>query len=440
MAWVPNPGPQTQAFVGEADELFYGGEAGSGKTDLGIGLALTEHKRSLLLRRINKDAVKIKPRIEAILGHDSGYNGQLQRWRLGERQIDIAGCEQESDKQRFKGDPHDLIVFDEGTDFLESQYRFIIGWNRSTDPKQRCRVIVASNPPTTAEGLWVVKYWGPWLDRTHPNPAKPGELRWFTTVTGEDREVDGPGPHIIDGEAVYAQSRTFIRATLSDNPDLARTNYASVLSSLPEELRRAYRDGDFSVGIRDADFQVIPAAWVLAAEARWKPDGAHGLSMTTMALDPAGGGRDSAELARRHGGWYAELISAKGQETADGSTTAAMVVRYRLDGAPVIVDVGGGYGGGVTIRLKDNGIEPTSFNGATESIEKTKDGQLTFANKRAEVWWKFREALDPDQPDGSAIALPPDPELRADLCAPTWKLGAVGYCSKAKTEAAGSGT
>src|SRR3954452_8042884 len=153
MAWVPNPGPQTEAFVCQADELFYGGEAGGGKTDLGIGLALTEHKRSLLLRRINKDAVKIKPRIEEILGHDTGYNDQLQRWRLGERQIDIAGCEQESDKQRFKGDPHDLIVFDEGTDFLESQYRFIIGWNRSTDPKQRCRVIVASNPPTTAEGL-----------------------------------------------------------------------------------------------------------------------------------------------------------------------------------------------------------------------------------------------------------------------------------------------
>src|SRR4051794_38752293 len=129
---------------------------------------------------------------------------------------------------------------------------------------------------------------------------------------------------MIDGEAVYARSRTFIRATLSDNPDLARTNYASVLAGLPEELRRAYRDGDFSVGIQDADFQVIPTAWVLAAEAGWKPDGGKGLSMTAMALDPAGGGRDSAELARRHGGWYAELISAKGQETADGSATAAI--------------------------------------------------------------------------------------------------------------------
>src|SRR6478752_6567613 len=53
-------------------------------------------------------------------------------------------------------------------------------------------------------------YWGPWLDRTHPNPAKPGELRWFTTINGEDREVDGPGPHMIDGQPVMARSRTFI--------------------------------------------------------------------------------------------------------------------------------------------------------------------------------------------------------------------------------------
>ena len=77
-----------------------------------------------------------------------------------------------------------------------------------------------------------MRYWGPWLDTTHPNPAEPGELRWFTTVAGEDREVDGPGPHMIDGEPVCARSRTFIRATLSDNPDLARTGYASVLAKI----------------------------------------------------------------------------------------------------------------------------------------------------------------------------------------------------------------
>jgi hypothetical protein len=42
----------------------------------------------------------------------------------------------------------------------------------------------------------------------------------------------------------------------------------------------------------------------------------------------------------------------------------------------VIVDVGGGYGGSVTLRLTDNDIQPTPFNGANLSLEKTKDGQL----------------------------------------------------------------
>jgi hypothetical protein len=59
-----------------------------------------------------------------------------------------------------------------------------------------------------------------------------------------------------------------------------------------------------------------------------------------------------------------------------------MVVRYRLDSAPVIVDVGGGYGGGVTIRLKDNGIEPVSFVASWESIEKT-EGRLAILRQQA---------------------------------------------------------
>jgi len=40
----------------KAAELFYGGQAGGGKTDLGLGLALTVHKRALILRRLNSAA------------------------------------------------------------------------------------------------------------------------------------------------------------------------------------------------------------------------------------------------------------------------------------------------------------------------------------------------------------------------------------------------
>jgi hypothetical protein len=433
--WTATIGPQLQAYNSQADELFYGGSAGGGKTELIIGLSLTAHKRSLILRRTNKEASKLFDRYYEILGHRDGWNGQDKVWRLPEgRIIDIGGCQYEDDKQSLKGTPRDLHAFDEVSDFTESQFRFIIGWNRSSDQNQRCRVVCAGNPPTTPGGYWVVKYWGPWLDETHPNPAKPGELRWFTTIAGVDHEVDGPGPHLVEGEWIRAKSRTFIPARLTDNPYLARTDYAARLAALPEPLRSAYKDGRFDIAMKDAEWQVIPTAWILAAQNRWRSDGWKDFAMTAMAYDPAGGGSDAAELCWRHGGWYAEFVTAKGEETADGSVSAAHILRHRRDNAAVVVDVGGGYGGAVTQRLTDNGISHVGFNGASGSSARSKDGQLRFANKRSEAIWRFREELDPDQPGGSAIALPPDPELRADLAAPTYSVTARGVLIESKDD------
>lgn len=430
--WCPNPGPQYQASVTEADELFYGGQAGGGKTDLGVGLALTEHQRTLVLRRIKGDAFKIVDRVQQILGTRDGYNGSDHVWRVDGRRVDFSGCEMEVDKQRFKGDPHDLIVFDEGCDFLESQYRFIIGWNRSANPKQRCRVLVTSNPPLTAEGLWVIKYWAPWLDPTHPNPAKPGELRWYTTIGEEDVEVDGPGPHFVDGREVRARSRTFIPSTLEDNPDLASTNYGSVLSAMPKEYRDAYRDGKFTASLRDGIHQLIPTAWIIAAQDRWTQDGWKDHLMTAMAMDPAGGGRDSEVIAFRHGGWYGKLIEAQGKQTADGERAAGAILVVRKAGCPIVLDMGGGYGGAVALRMKDNKMPYLAFNGAESSNAHTRDGKIGFYNKRAEMYWKFREALDPDQEGGSPVILPPDPELRSDLAAPTFSMKAKGILVESK--------
>jgi hypothetical protein len=323
--------------------------------------------------------------------------------------------------------------FDEATQFLEPMIRFHIGWLRPDDgdPDQRTRAVLATNPPLDATGDWIIGMFRPWLDVTYHKPAKHGELRWFVTAPdGKDLEVDGPETVEIDGHKLKPMSRTFIPARLADNPHLVRTDYQAKLDALPEPIRSAVRDGNFMAARRDADFQVNPTAWVLAAQARWTPDGHKNFAMTVMAFDPAGGGRDSAELCWRHGGWYAPLISAQGEETADGSLAAAKIIQHRRDNAPVVVDAGGGAGhgfGGTTImRLRDNGIAVNPFNGANASAAKTRDGQLSFANARAEAWWRFREALDPDQEGGSVVALPPDPELLADLTAPTYEPTARG--------------
>lgn len=437
MAWVPNPGPQTAAFYCEADELLYGGEAGGGKSDLLLGLAITCHQRSRILRRVNQDAAELGDRLVEILGHDRGYKQHPPTFK-GEaggalRQIDLRGCEQEKDKQRFKGRARDLIGYDELADFLESQYVFINTWNRSTDPNQRCRIVGATNGPTTAEGQWITRRWGAWLDPKHPRPAKDGELRWYLTVEGHDTEVDGPGPHEVRGKLVKATSRTFIRSRLEDNPDLARTDYGDRLEGLPEELRRVYRDGDFTLGMRDDDWQVLPTAWIEQAQARWTPSQPAEFAMTAMAVDVAPGGRDQVVLVWRYGGWYAPLV-AKREVDKDGSMVAGLVVSHRRDACPVVVDLGGGWGGDATIRLKDNGVAVAAFNGVQKVTTKTADGKLSFFNKRAESIWRFREALDPTQEGGSAIALPPDPELKADLAAYRWKLTPTGIQIESKDD------
>jgi hypothetical protein len=437
MIWVPQPGAQTRAFDCVADELFYGGSSGGGKTDLGLGLALTRHKRSLILRRLRTDAAKLANRVEAIVGHRNGFNGQALSWRFDDgRLIDFAGCEQESDKQRFKGTPHDLIFYDEGSDFVYSQYQFINGWNRSTDAKQRCRIIVASNPPTSPEGLWVLRHWAPWLDPMHPRPARPGDLRWFVVgESGEDIDVDGPGEYPIGGEMFAARSRTYIPAKLSDNIYQNTAAYRGVLASLPPELRAAYRDGSFQTGMQDDAYQVIPSAWIEAAQARWRPDGGMQAPMTAIAVDIAMGGTDWTVLAARRNGWYEPLVRKPGAETREGSDVAAMVVRARQDNCPVVIDCGGGWGAAAAAALERNGIQVEAYLGIGATIATVRDGgKLKFANRRAECWWRFREELNPDQPGGSAIALPPDASIRADLAAPRWELTPRGIKIEDKDE------
>jgi len=420
--WRPNPGPQTKAYYCEADELLFGGEAGGGKSDLLIGLAYNESHRARLLRRINQDASELGDRLVDVLGHDDGFTRNPPTWRgPNGKLIEFRGCELEKDKQRYKGKARDFIGYDELADFLESQYVFINTWNRSVNPGQRCRIVGATNGPTTAEGQWIVKRWAAWLDPKHPNPAKDGELRWYIRVGDEDVEFDGPGPHEVRGKMIRATSRTFIRSRLEDNPDLAETDYGDRLESLPEELRRVYRGGDFTVGMKDGDWQVIPTAWIEAAQQRWTPKPPEGYAMTAMAVDVAPGGGDKRVIAARYGGWFPPLNVAK-EADPDGRKTAAAVVMVRRDNCPVVVDMGGGWGGDAAIAMKDNGIEVTSYMGLAPSTAKTRDGKLRFFNKRAEDIWKFREALDPNQEGGSVIALDPnDSELKSDLASFQWE-------------------
>jgi len=434
--WVPLPGPQSQAFDSEADIVYYGGAAGGGKSDLLIGLALTQHLRSIIFRREATQLIALQDRLlDEVLQSRSGWNGQDDILRLPGRQIEFGSCKNPGDEIKYQGRPHDLIEFDEITHFLEQQFRFLIGWLRTTTPGQRCRVLCAGNPPTTQEGQWVNSFWGAWLDDKHPHPAKPGEIRWYAMIDGQEVERPDGSAFVHGNETIRPQSRTCIPSRVTDNPFLIDTDYMRTLQAMPEPLRSQMLHGDFRAGAEDSEWQVCPTAWVEAAMQRWTEKEKKG-PMDSVGVDVARGGRDKTIICKRHGAWYDRLKSYPGTETPNGGITAGLVVSETRDGAPVHVDVIG-VGGSVVDHLRANNVHVVDINGAEKAPEGSTDiatGRLRFRNMRALLWWRMRESLDPRI--GENIALPPDPELKADLCAPVWDLTPNGILIESKEQMA----
>lgn len=422
--WVPQPGPQRMAYESPADILFYGGSAGGGKSSLLLGLAINEHQRSIVFRREAVQLTGLEEDMTRILGTRTGYNSQSGVWRLPDsRVMELGSVAQPDDWMKYQGRAHDLKAFDELAHFTEPQFRALIGWLRSDDPNQRQRVVCAGNPPTSSEGQWVKRFWAAWLDPTHPNPAKPGELRWYVTdANGDDMEVPSGDPVKVGADWFTPKSRTFIPSNVDDNLFLASTGYKATLQSLPEPLRSQMLRGDFQAGASDPAWQLVPTEWVKAAQARWVKKDTRG-PMTAIGFDPTRGGQDKSTAARRHGTWFDEMVSVPGAVVKDGPTAAGFIVPLIRNGACVCVD-SIGIGSSALDFIVGLNLLVLPVVGSASSGLSDKAGQLRFKNKRAEMYWRMREALDPTNPD--PISLPPDPELTEDLCAVRYKVVSMG--------------
>jgi hypothetical protein len=434
------PGPQTQTYDSLADVIGFGGSAGGGKSQLIIGLASCEHQHSLILRRESTQVRALIDEAVKIFGDTGSLNRNTGIWTglPGGRQIEFGGVANPGDEQKYRGRPHDFLAFDEADHFSEQTVRFLSAWCRTTTPGQRCRVVLTFNPPASAEGRWLLSYLGPWLDRKHPRPARPGELRWYATLP-DGKETECPNGETIQAgsETITPKSRTFIPSRVTDNPFLMATGYVSQLQALPEPLRSQLLFGDMAAGLQDDPWQVIPTAWIEAAMARWKPTPPEGCPLTALGVDVAYGGDDKTVLARRVRTWFAKLEKHPGRSTPDGQATAGLIlkavsggdVRDRL--ALVNIDAIG-YGASAYDQVKGNlpNVKAIVASAATNRMDRAK--VLHFANLRAYAHWSLREALDPKT--GDNLMLPPDPELLADLAAPRWEMRSSGIIIEDKNE------
>lgn len=429
LVWQPHPDnrPQVQAYLSDAFETLYGGAAGGGKSDLLLGLARTMHSKSLLLRREFPELERsLIERSFAFYGDRKFYNGSKHVWNIDGRRIEFGHMEQigtpqvPKDEAQYSSADYDLIGIDQLEQFTEYGYLFLMSRVRSANRKQK-RIVATPNP--VGEGIdWIMRRWRAWLiDET----ARPGEILWYKrNKEGDDVQTTKDDPDAI--------SRTFIPAGLADNPYLG-DDYRRQLMNIPEPLRSALLYGNWKAMLTDDAYQVIPRAWVQAAMKRWTemPPESEKDKPLVVGCDVARGGDDKTVNAPRRGNWFDKLQKYPGRSTPDGQSVVALLTVLLVGGGSANIDVIG-VGASAYDQAREKNLSVRAVNFANKSTATDKSGRLSFVNMRAECYWIFREALDPD--NGENIALPPDSELEADLCAPRWSMQSNGIKIESKED------
>jgi len=290
VAWDPgtaNP-KQIRFFRSRAPFTAYGGAKGGGKTWAvrvkAVGGALHNPGiRILILRRTYPELEEnhIRPVLAMTPPELAAYNGSSRLLRFANGSVIKFGhWNGPNAEQEYQGLEFDWIFLDEATQFTERAFRYLGGCLRGVNrfPK---RMYLTCNPGGVGHA-WVKRLF---IDR--------------------DFRRDPENPEADENPDDYV----FIPATVEDNPQLLRASpgYLRMLAAMPENLRRAYRYGDWDAlgGCYFAELDEarhtcpdfpVPAHW---ARYRAVDYGLDMLACLWVAVDDGGRAYVYRELARK---------------------------------------------------------------------------------------------------------------------------------------------
>ncbi len=225
-----------------ADETFYGGAAGGGKSEFLLASAVTmallvPGSASVVFRRTFPDLNRsLIPRLlDRLPLGVARWNASEKVWRFrnGSR-LELAQLERETDVLKYQGAEYQLVAFDELTQFTEFQYLYLISRLRAAGEVRarlealtlRPRMLAAANPGGPGHH---------WVKARFIDPA-PAEKVWRPSAS-----LENPRPG----------TRVYVPARVADNPHLD-DSYVDRLSGLDPTLRRALLEGDWDIleGVR----------------------------------------------------------------------------------------------------------------------------------------------------------------------------------------------
>lgn len=222
---------QARFHYSEADEVFYGGAAGGGKSEAILFDAVqfcleNKNVKTSIFRRTFPELEKsiILRFLEKAPRDKYKYNKQEHRvyWDSGSI-LEFNHCQYESDVFKFQSAEYDRMYFDELTHFTEFIYRYLRSRVRTTKKHIKAQIKSASNPGNIGH-LWVKKTF---IDGVTPNQLCV------------KKEEESGAEFTVE----------FIPAKVYDNKYLmeADPGYVKKLMRLPEDERKALLDGDWNV-------------------------------------------------------------------------------------------------------------------------------------------------------------------------------------------------
>jgi hypothetical protein len=359
------------------------------------------------------------PQVRAILWRElnrakrrGGLPGKMNQteWQLSNELVAFGRKPADHDPGAFQGihARRVLVVFDEADDIPEELW-------------------------TAATGL-VTTEWSRWV--AIGNPDDP-----YSSLA--ERCKPGSGWHVIHVDGLKSPNFTdeVVPQSLSElllSPIWVAERELEWGVDDPRYLAKVR--GLYSKGI-DNERQIIPTAWVEAAQARWRAQPKPTMEMTAAGVDPARGGADVFSIAPLYGTWFAELIQASGKVIDDGPKGRNFVQKHVPRGVPLAID-SEGIGTSPTDFLREAGwyvVPIVAGSGAPTRRVRGKDvpitdpsGQYIYLNLRSYLWLTFRDALNPIT--GANIALPPGNDILRQFTEPRYELRKAAYLVESKDD------
>ena len=212
---------QIPFFTSRAAHTCYGGSRGPGKSwamrRKFVFLALKYRNLNLLLLRRTLPELR-ENHVVHLLKDTHGfakYNSteRVLTFATGSRII-MGYCKSEADVLQYQGQEYDVVGMEEATHFTKWQWEQLTLMNRNTRTDFKPRMYYTCNPGGVGHA-WVKELF---IDKNYRNGEQPEDY-------------------------------CFIKARVYDNPAIMQNNpdYIRRLEALPEDLRRAYLDGDWDV-------------------------------------------------------------------------------------------------------------------------------------------------------------------------------------------------